>query len=123
MFSIPHLKGHIADFAEWNLLGRKPDKATPHDSAMHGTHTAGTTCGAAVGGRSVGVAPDSKLYSGLVIEGGDTTARILGGLDWLVGLGVRIVSMSLGYAGYTPVFYEIDPDPGQSKYPSGLCYW
>ena len=103
----PALKGQIADFAEWDFLGRKLDNAAPHDSAMHGTHTAGTICGAAVGGRSVGVAPDAKLYSGLVIEGGDTTARILGGLDWLVGLGVRIVSMSLGYPGYTPVFTRL----------------
>jgi subtilisin len=103
----PALKGRIGDFGEWDLLGRKLRSASPHDSAMHGTHTAGTICGVAVNGQSVGVAPDAKLYSGLVIEGGDTTARILGGLDWLVGLGVRIVSMSLGYPGYTPVFTRL----------------
>jgi len=103
----PALKGRIADFGEWDLLGRRLPSASPHDSAMHGTHTAGTICGVAVGGQSVGVAPDAQLYSGLVIEGGDTTARILGGLDWLVGLGVRIVSMSLGYPGYTPVFTRL----------------
>jgi subtilisin family serine protease len=103
----PALKGRIADFGEWDLLGRKLPSPSPHDSAQHGTHTAGTICGVAVSGQSVGVAPDAKLYSGLVIEGGDTTARILGGLDWLVGLGVRIVSMSLGYPGYTPVFTRL----------------
>jgi subtilisin len=103
----PALKGRIAEFAEWDFLGRKLNNATPRDSATHGTHTAATICGTAVGGRSVGVAPDAKLYSGLVIEGGDTTARILGGLDWLVGLNARIVSMSLGYAGYTPVFTRL----------------
>jgi subtilisin family serine protease len=103
----PALKGRIADFGEWDLLGRKLRSPSPHDSAQHGTHTAGTICGVAVNGQSIGVAPDAKLCSGLVIEGGDTTARILGGLDWLVGLGVRIVSMSLGYPGYTPVFTRL----------------
>lgn len=103
----PALKGRVADFGEWDLLGRKLNSPSPHDSAQHGTHTAGTICGGAVSGQSIGVAPDAKLYSGLVIEGGDTTARILGGLDWLVGLGVRIVSMSLGYPGYTPVFTRL----------------
>jgi subtilisin len=103
----PALKGRLADFGEWDLLGGKLRNPSPHDSAQHGTHTAGTICGVAVNGQSIGVAPDAKLYSGLVIEGGDTTARILGGLDWLVGLGVRIVSMSLGYPGYTPVFTRL----------------
>jgi hypothetical protein len=40
---------------------------------------AGTIYGVALNGQSVGVAPDAKLYSGLVIEGGNTTVRILEG--------------------------------------------
>jgi subtilisin len=103
----PVLKDRVADFAEWDLMGGKLGKASPHDSDSHGTHTAGTICGVKVQGRSVGVAPGAKLYSGLVIEGGDTTARILGGLDWLVGLGVRVISMSLGYPGYSAVFTRL----------------
>lgn len=103
----PALKSRIADFAEWDTFGRKMPSSSPHDSAMHGTHTAGTICGVAVAGKSVGIAPGALICSGLVIEGGDTTARILGGLDWLVGLGVRIVSLSLGYPGYTPVFSRL----------------
>jgi subtilisin family serine protease len=103
----PALKDRVADFAEWDLMGRKLAKASPHDSDSHGTHTAGTICGVKVQGRSVGVAPGAKLYSGLVIEGGDTTARILGGLDWLVGLDVRVISMSLGYPGYSAVFLRL----------------
>src|SRR5204863_9869645 len=90
-----------------DLLERKVSGRSPRDTAQHGTHTAGAFCGVAVRGQSIGVALDAKRYSGLVIEGGDTTARILGGLDWLVGLGVRIVSMSLGYPGYTPVFTRL----------------
>ena len=30
----------------------------------------------------------------MVIEGGDAIARILGGMDWAVGLGVRRAAMS-----------------------------
>ncbi len=103
----PALKGRVAEFGEWDFLGKKLRGAKPHDSAMHGTHTAATICGAAVGGRAVGVAPGARLCSGLVIEGGDLTARILGGLDWLVGLGVRVISMSLGFRGYDPVFKRL----------------
>lgn len=103
----PALKGRIAEFAEWDFLGRKKPKASAHDSDSHGTHTAATICGVAVKGQNVGVAPGAKLMSGLVIEGGNTTARILGGLDWLVGNNVRVISMSLGYPGYDPVFLEL----------------
>jgi len=103
----PALKGRVAEFAEWDFLGKKRPGAKPHDSDMHGTHTAGTICGGAVQGRAVGVAPGATLCSGLVIEGGDVTARILGGLDWLVGLGVRVISMSLGFRGYDPVFTRL----------------
>lgn len=103
----PALKDRVAEFAEWDFLGRKVNGASPHDSDVHGTHTAGTICGVAVEGRSVGVAPGATLCSGLVIEGGDLNARILGGLDWLVGLSVRVISLSLGFRGYTPVFTRL----------------
>ena len=43
-----------------------------------------------------GVAPGAMLASAIVIEGGEVVARILAGMDWAVGLGVRILSMSLG---------------------------
>ncbi|HZU25444.1 MAG TPA: S8 family serine peptidase [Bryobacteraceae bacterium] len=105
--SHPALKDRVAEFAEWDFLGGKVGKSSPHDSATHGTHTAGTICGVRVQGRSVGIAPGAKLCSGLVIEGGDATARVLGGLDWLVGLGVRVISMSLGFPGYNPVFTRL----------------
>lgn len=103
----PALKGRIAALAEWDYFGRRKVKAQPRDSQQHGTHTAGTICGVAVQGRSVGVAPGATLCSGLVIEGGDTLARILGGLDWLVSLEVRVVSLSLGFPGYDPAFQQV----------------
>jgi subtilisin len=47
----------------------------------------------------VGIAPAAGLASAIVIEGGDVVARMLGGMDWLLGLGVRILGMSLGFPG------------------------
>src|SRR6266508_6911139 len=41
----PALKGRVAAFAEWDLLGRRVEGAAPHDSDQHGTHTAGTIAG------------------------------------------------------------------------------
>jgi subtilisin len=105
--SHPALKGRVADFAEWDFLGGKVAKSKPHDSATHGTHTAATICGVAVQGRSVGVAPDAQICSGMVIEGGKVIARVLGGLDWLIGLNVRVISMSLGFPDYEPAFTRV----------------
>jgi subtilisin family serine protease len=81
----------------------------------------------------VGVAPEAKLASALVIEGGDVVARVLGGMNWAVGKGVKIISMSLGIRGYhsdfqpvtqilrakgvLPVFAVGNEGPGTSRSP------
>jgi subtilisin family serine protease len=104
----PTLEGAVAHFAEFDLMGREvtpPPK--PKDSDAHGTHTAATIAGRAVGGRHVGMAPGAKLASAAVIEGGDAVARVLGGLDWALGKGVRVLSLSLGFRGYWPDFLAI----------------
>jgi len=100
----PALKGAIAAFAEFNLLGQPVPGAKPHDTDEHGTHTAGTIAGRAVNGVSFGVAPGAKLASAIVIEGGNVVARILAGMNWVVGQKVRILSMSLGLRGYDGSF-------------------
>jgi subtilisin family serine protease len=53
------------------------------------------------------MAPGASLASAIVIEGGDAVARVLGGLDWALGLGVRVMSLSLGFRGYWPDFLAI----------------
>ena len=103
----PALKGRVAAFAEWDVLGRRVEGAQPHDSDQHGTHTAGIIAGKAVGKRAIGVAPECELYSGLVIEGGQVLARVLGGMEWLLENNVKILSMSLGWRGYDPSFLVI----------------
>jgi subtilisin family serine protease len=103
----PALKSAIANFAEFDMLGDAVPGATPHDSGEHGTHTAGTIVGRKVESTAFGVAPEAKLASAMVIEGGNVIARILAGMDWVVGLGVRVVSMSLGVRGYQEDFLAV----------------
>lgn len=104
----PTLAGAVAHFAEFDLMGRQvtPDPM-PRDSDEHGTHTAATIAGRPVAGRHVGVAPGARLASAAVIEGGDAVARVLGGMDWALGLGVRVLSLSLGFRGYWPDFLAV----------------
>lgn len=104
----PALKGAIGHFAEFDFMGR-PVQPSPkaHDTDDHGTHTAATIAGRVVVGRHVGVAPGAQLACAIVIEGGDAVARVLGGMDWSLGLGVRVLSMSLGFRGWWPDFRHI----------------
>ena len=131
------LKGAIAAFAEFDLMGNLVSGAAPHDSDEHGTHTAGTIVGRSVERSSFGVAPEAKLASALVIEGGDVIARILGGLNWIVGQGARVLSMSLGLRGFhddflpltrvlrargiLPVFAVGNEGPGTSRSPGNYA--
>lgn len=100
--------GAIEEFREFDRLGfavsPTPD---PWDSGDHGTHTAGTIAGRPVQGRHIGVAPGCKLLSGMVIEGGDAVARVLAGMDWIVGSGARVLNMSLGFRGFVDDFLDV----------------
>ena len=104
----PSLAPAIASFAEFDDLGfqRSPAPAA-HDSGDHGTHTAATIAGRPTGKVKPGVAPGVKLAAGLVIEGGDVVARVLAGMDWVVGQGARILNMSLGLRGYWDEFLPV----------------
>lgn len=108
----PTLKKAIAEFAEFDFSGAIVKPTPPaHDSDEHGTHTAATIAGrpVKVSGKTVhvGVAPDAKLISALVIEGGDAVARVLAGMNWIVGKKARVLSMSLGFRGYTEAFRPV----------------
>jgi subtilisin family serine protease len=104
----PALRGAVAHFAEFDVMGRAVQPAPkPYDGDEHGTHTAATLVGRPVGGRHVGVAPGAQLASAIVIEGGDAVARVLAGMDWALGLGVRVLSLSLGFRGWWTDFLAI----------------
>jgi subtilisin family serine protease len=134
----PALKSAIAHFAQFDFLGRTVTPApAPFDTGEHGTHTAATIAGRPVDDKFVGVAPEAKLASAIVIEGGNVFARLLGGMDWAVGNGVRILSMSLGLRGFfedflpltkilrarniLPVFAVGNEGPGTSRSPGNYA--
>jgi subtilisin len=103
----PALAGRVAAFLETDEEGRAVSTATPRDTAAHGTHTAGILCGGVLEGEAMGVAPGALLHSAAVIDGGRNVVRILRGLDWLRGSGVRVLGMAIGIAGRNPVFWTL----------------
>jgi subtilisin len=136
--SHPALKRAIVAFAEFDRLGRLVKPAPKaYDTDEHGTHTAATIAGRPVDGRRIGVAPGAGLASAIVIEGGEVVARVLGGMDWVIGKGARVLSMSLGLRGWwddfvtitdrlraqgvLPVFAVGNEGPGTSRSPGN--YW
>lgn len=95
------LKNAIFDFTKFDDFGTEATpKPKAFDSGAHGTHTAATILGRPVGGKYIGVAPQAMLASALVIEGGNAVARVVGGMDWAVGRGIKVLSMSLGFQGW-----------------------
>ena len=54
-----------------------------------------------------GVAFEADLASAIVIEGGDVVARILGGMEWSITHGVRVLNMSLGLRGFLDNFLPV----------------
>ena len=101
------LKDAIFAFTEFNGIGTKTAPPKAYDSGNHGTHTAATIAGRPVNGNYIGVAPDAKLASAIVIEGGDVVARVIGGMNWAIGNGVKILSMSLGFQGWLTDFLPL----------------
>ncbi len=129
----PAFLGAVAEFAEFDPLGQLIPHAEPFDSGNHGTHTAGVIAGRNVNGREIGLAPEAELVCGIVIEGGDSVARVLAGVDWAIDKQVRVLNMSLGFPGYwaefipllkivrskglLPVFAVGNEGPGTSRSP------
>ncbi|MET0341628.1 MAG: S8 family serine peptidase [Polyangiales bacterium] len=90
------------DFVERSVVSQSfVTGETAQDTLGHGTHCIGTAAGPlrpSSGGPRYGVAHGAQIYAGKVLDrtgtGGD--AGILAGIDWAVGNGCQIVSMSLG---------------------------
>ena len=105
----PALKKAITAFLEVDRLGIPVESSKkPFDTDDHGTHTAGIIAGRPDRSkRNIGVAPGASLASAVVIERGRTVARVLAGMDWAVGQGARVLSMSLGFQGYVDDFLGV----------------
>ena len=70
----------------------------PADDAGHGTHVAGTVGGNGAGGTTTGVAPNVSLLIAKVCNSGGwcLNSAIVDAIQWSVGNGADIISMSLG---------------------------
>lgn len=101
------LKGAIKKFEHFDNYGQPTSPTTAEDTDDHGTHTAATILGRPVKGNHFGVAPEARLCSAAVIEGGNALARVLAGMEWALEQEVRILSMSLGFPGWWPDFQPI----------------
>jgi subtilisin family serine protease len=68
------------------------------DRQGHGTHVAGTIAARQNGKGVIGVAPDCRLLVGKVLgdDGSGDAAGVAAGIDWAVGQGADVLSMSLG---------------------------
>ena len=92
--SHPDLAGRISEAVSF-----VPGETTA-DGNGHGTHTTSTVGGdgAASGGLEKGVAPGADLIIGKVLsdEGQGDDSWVIAGMQWAVGEGAKVISMSLG---------------------------
>lgn len=102
------LQDAIEKAAVFDHYGRERRASKPPtDSDEHGTHTAGTIAGRPCKKVQAGVAPGARLLTAEVIEGGDSIARVLGGMEWALQHGARVLNLSLGWPTYTDSFLQI----------------
>lgn len=73
-------------------------RKTPMDDNGHGTWCAGIIAAANNETGVVGAAPEASLYAVKVLDrrGGGWMSDVIAGIQWCVGAGMNIVSMSLG---------------------------
>ena len=101
----PDLKGKVAGWEAFDQFGQKLTGTPIYDSAFHGTHTAGILVGGQGSGTAIGVAPEARLVSALVLpQGNGTTKQIVTGMEWCVRQGARIINLSLGGPGYNDAY-------------------
>jgi subtilisin family serine protease len=104
----PALKNRVKGFLVFDPLGRRITTSMPFDADQHGTHVCGTIAGGTTAdGIAIGVAPQCNLLVGGVLVGIGTLRTLVEGISWAVEQGADIVSMSLGFPYYEPLFSEI----------------
>jgi subtilisin family serine protease len=104
----PALDGRIKDFLIIDPLGNRIKTDTSFDADQHGTHVCGTIAGGKTAdGISIGVAPAANLLVAGVLVGNATLGTLVEGISWAVEQGADIISMSLGFPYYEPLFAEL----------------
>lgn len=102
------LQGRIKDFVVIDPLGRRIKSTPAFDSGQHGTHVCGTIAGGKTSeGVAIGVAPEANLFVGGVLLGNASLLSLMEGISWAVEKGADIISLSLGFPYYEPLFAEI----------------
>lgn len=105
----PNLTGKVKANRVFAADGSSAGSQNPYcDSGDHGTHTSATIVGSRItSGICTGMAPDAELICGTVIVGGEAVKRILAGMNWIVGEGVKLLSMSVGFEGFDEAYRPI----------------
>ncbi len=104
----PALAGRLKGFVVIDPLGNRIGTETSFDSDEHGTHVCGTIAGGKTSDAvSIGVAPAANLYVAGVLVGNATLRTLFEGISWAVEQGADIISMSLGFPYYEPLFAEV----------------
>ncbi|NEA31252.1 S8 family serine peptidase [Streptomyces sp. SID13031] len=90
----PDLEGRVGAQANFS------DSPDTLDRVGHGTHVAGTIAGTGTAsqGKYRGVAPDTTLLNGKVLDddGYGTDSSIITGMEWATTQGAKVVNLSLG---------------------------
>jgi subtilisin family serine protease len=77
-------------------------RSSEDDTHGHGTHCIGTACGPLRPSNvpRYGIAHDAQIFAGKVLgdDGFGTDRSIIAGMDWALGEGCHVISMSLGAA-------------------------
>lgn len=104
----PALDGRIAGFTLIDPLGRRITVDPTFDAGSHGTHVCGTIAGGKTSDNvSIGVAPEAKLLVAGVLVGESTLRTLIEGIVWAVEQGADIISMSLGFTYFEPLFVHV----------------
>ncbi len=104
----PALQGRVKEFVVVDPSGRRITTNATFDCGKHGTHVCGTIAGGRTAeGVTIGVAPEANLFVAAVLIGDATLRTLLEGISWAIEKGADIISMSLGFSYYEPLFAEV----------------
>lgn len=87
---LPQIRKQLRGFRTFAHYGFEENDAPACDSNGHGTH---------IMSAMLAIAPEAEVYSGVVIEGGNTVFRLAQGFKWLLDKKVHIIVTPLSIPG------------------------